>query len=591
MPYDKRGVRFVLTAPDTESTEQGFSPWQQMVYASVPARFVPRFVYEKSLNQLHYPDGTAVVMPYGVRIAEAILLEEYAQEDVAVCHPDNLHLFVGPRTRAVGIAAHNPIGVAFSTGVYSNIFGSSARPINAAESERVFLHPVLRKYRPRIIVGGAGAWQIEKMDAFDRLHVDCAIIGRSEAVLLEMFRRADAGEALPRVVHAPEPSLTQLRIPRRRSTYGIVEMTRGCGRQCAFCSPTLETRISVPPEQLLEAVKANVREGGRVIFPVSEDIFMYGASAPFYIPNADAMVDFYEKVSAVPGVDYVLLSHATIAPALVNRHLIKELSRILLRKSVLRNPASTHPDKTFLSPLMGVETGSPRLAALTMSGKALPFDIKDWQEIVVEGMNILNENNWFPVCSYIVGLPNETDEDMKQSLDLLHRLRKNKILHAPSIFTPLEDTRMASGRGLRSRELTKLQWEFLLTAWRQTVDFAIVRRNSNLKWKLGMYAFYYARGRWIHGPQFKHAAFRFAGMSEAKLAPHLYLNWSENDAKSDPPVRQPRLVAKHAGSTLDELARLQDGQPFNVYGTTRASNATLLPVLNNAAVTGKGASS
>jgi radical SAM superfamily enzyme YgiQ (UPF0313 family) len=384
-----------------------------------------------------------------------------------------------------------------------------------------------------------------------------------------------------------------LRIPRRRSTYGIVEMTRGCGRQCAFCSPTLETRISVPPEQLIEAVKANVREGGRVIFPVSEDIFIYGASAPFYIPNADAMVNFYEKVAAVPGVEYLLLSHATVAPALVNRHLIKELSRILLGKTILRNPASTHPDKTFLSPLMGIETGSARLAALTMPGKALPFDISDWQEIVVEAMHILNENNWFPVCSYIVGLPGETDDDMAQSLNLLHRLRKNKILHAPSIFTPLEDTRMASGRGLRPRELTKLQWEFILTAWRQTLDFGVVRRSANLKWKMGMYAFYYARGRWIHGPQFKYPAFRFAGMSEEKISPHLYLKWNNNGSTPDIPVRPPRLVPKHADSTVEELSRLQDRQPFNVYGTTRqATPEPLLPIVRSkAAISCKDAQS
>jgi len=246
---------------------------------------------------------------------------------------------------------------------------------------------------------------------------------------------------------------------------------------------------------------------------------------------------------------------------------------------VLRNPASTHPDKAFLSPLMGVETGSPRLAAQTMSGKALPFDIQDWQEIVVEAMNVLNENNWFPVCSYVVGLPHETDDDMRQSLDLLGRLRKNKILHAPSIFTPLEDTRMASGRPLKSRELTKLQWEFLLTAWRQTLDFAVWRRQSNLKWKLGMYAFYYARGRWIHGPQFKYPAFRFAGRSEDKLASHLYLKWNKNGDSVASAVREPRLVAKHAGATVEELSRLQDGQPFNTYGNSRLASPSALPIL------------
>ncbi len=564
MVTNARGALFVLTAPDTESTEQQFSPWKQMVYASVPSQFAPRFAYKKSLAQPVNPDGSAIVMPYGTRVTEAILLRHYPPEDVAVCHPDNLHLFVGPRTRAVGVSVHNPIGAAFSTGVYSNIFGSTARPINAYETERVFRNPVFKKFRPKVIAGGAGAWQIEKMDEFDRLGVDCVVIGRGESVILNLFRDAEQGRELPRVVRAPEPTPDQLIIPNKRSTFGIVEMTRGCGRQCAFCTPTLETRISVPPEQLIEAVKANVRDGGRVIFPVSEDIFIYGASAPFYIPNADALVNFYESVANVKGVDYVPLSHATIAPAVVNPDLIRELSRILLRKSVLRNPASTDPEKTFVSPLIGIETGSPRLAALTMAGKALPFDIRDWQEIVVEGIDILNRNNWFPVCTFIVGLPGETDDDMKQSLDLLHRLRKNKILYVPSIFTPLDDTRMAAGHALKSRELTKLQWEFILTAWRQSLDFAVVRKRSNLAWKVGMYAFYYGRGRWMHGPQFKYPAMRFAGVPEEKLAPHLYLNWDSN-GNGNGAVRKPRLVAKHANVSLEQLIRKQEQQPFSIF--------------------------
>src|SRR4029450_3920953 len=124
MAYDRRGVRFVLTAPDTESTEQAFSPWKQMVYASVPARFAPRYIYKNQLQQEINADGTAAIMPYGIRIIETILLEGYPPEDVAVCYPDHLKYFVGPRTRAVGVAAHNPVGLSFSTGVYANIFGS-----------------------------------------------------------------------------------------------------------------------------------------------------------------------------------------------------------------------------------------------------------------------------------------------------------------------------------------------------------------------------------------------------------------------------------------------------------------------------------
>lgn len=572
MARNPRGALFVLTAPDTESTENAFSPWKQMVYASVPARFAPRFIYRKNFQQELNPDGTARIMPYGLRIVEAILLSHYPPEDVAVCYPDQLPLFVGPRTRAVAVSTHNPLGTAFSTGVYSNIFGSSARPINARETERALLHPVIAKYRPKVIAGGAGAWQIEKTASAERLGVDCVVTGRGESVTLDLFRRAEAGENLPPVVRAPEATLGAIVVPRKRSTYGVVEMTRGCGRQCAFCSPTLETRMSLPADELVEAVRANAREGGRVSFPSSEDIFMYGAASPFYIPNAEAILDFYERVAGVPGIDFVPLSHATLAPALVNPHLIEELSRILLPKGTLRNPSSTHPQKTFLAPLIGIETGSPRLARLHMPGKALPFDIRDWQEIVVEGIDILNRNNWFPVCTFIVGLPEETDDDMKQSLDLLSRLRKHKVFYVPSVFTPLADTRTASGKTLKPRELSALQWEFILTAWKQSYDFSVVSRRADFLWRMGTRAFYYVRGRWIHGPQFKYPALRFAGVPETKLRGHLYLDWSKGDEALPVPVREPRLIDKHRGITREELANLSANRPFVIDGASRSGD-------------------
>ena len=589
MAYDPQGVKFVLTAPDTESTEEQFSPWRQMVYASLPARFVPRFTYKDKFDQPRCPDGTAKVIPYGVRVVEEILLNHYSHDEVAVCYPDDLDKFVGPKTVAVGVGAHNPIGTAFSTGVYSNIFGSTARPINAAESERIYLHPAIQRHRPKVIVGGAGAWQIDKTGSVARLGVSCVVNGRAEAVALELFQKAEAGEELPRLVQAPEPTIEQLAIPKKRSTYGIVEINRGCGRQCAFCSPTLETRISVPPEQIVEAVKANTSNGGRIIFPVSEDVFMYGAAAPFYIPNADKILNLYETIANVPGVDYLPLSHATIAPAVVNPHLVKEMSKILLSKSALQNRFSTHPDKRFLAPLIGIETGSARLAALTMSGKSLPFDIRDWPEIVVEGIRILNENNWFPVCTFIVGLPEETEDDLRQTLDLLHRLKKYKILYVPSIFTPLEDTRMAGAKALKAKALTQLQWEFVMTAWKQSRDFGEMSDRSRFYFRWGTKVFYHARGRWVHGKQFKWPAMRFADVPEEIVSKHLHLNW---DKDSDTKIRPARLIPKHRKMKLEDLARINDNQPFNIYGTSRDAEADKnhpLKVLSATAANGHAA--
>ncbi len=575
MAYHRDGVKFVLTAPGTQSTEQAFSPWKQMMYASAPAHSVPRFFQKRKFDQPRYEDGSAKVMPYGVRVAEELLRRHYPDGDVVVCYPDDLGTFVGRRTVAVGVGAHNPIGTAFSTGVYSNIFGSSARPINAAESERVYLHPAICEHKPKIIVGGAGAWQIDETGSRERLGVDCIINGRAESKILEIFQMAEDGQELPPTVNAPEPSVENLIIPRKRSTYGIVEMNRGCGRQCVFCSPTLETRISVPMPDVLATVRANTSNGGRIIFPVSEDIFIYGASAPFYIPNSHQLLNFYGSIAEESGVDYLPLSPATIAPSVVNPGLIRDLSSILLDKSALQNRNSTHHDKRFLAPLIGIETGSPRLAALTMSGKSLPFDIRDWQEIVVEGTNILNDNNWFPVYTFIVGLPNETDDDIKLSLELLHRLKNNKVLYVPSILAPLEDTRMASGHAMKARELTQLQWEFIMTAWKQSRDFGELRERSRKYFQVGTKIFYHLRGKHVHGPVFKWPAMRFAGESEEKLSKHLHLNW---DREPNNKARPPRLIPKHRKQKLEDLARINDAQPFHIYGTSRIGDDGALPL-------------
>ena len=72
---------------------------------------------------------------------------------------------------------------------------------------------------------------------------------------------------------------------------------------------------------------------------------------------------------------------------------------------------SSHPQKKALAPLIGLETGSVRMAKQIMPSKGVPFQIEDWPSIVLEGLRVLNENNWFPAMTLIVGNPGETDED------------------------------------------------------------------------------------------------------------------------------------------------------------------------------------
>src|SRR4029453_3492882 len=277
-------------------------------------------------RQLEYnDDGTARYMPAGARVLETSLLRRYAAADVACCYPDDVDKFIGPRTRIVAISTHNPLGVSFPAGVYTSIFGSSKQPINAHYSRKLFATVKANPNRSsfQVMVGGSGGWQIDQTNSYEELGVDCVVEGRSEAQeTLALFDKAINGERLPRKVDVHHPQTREgILFPDKRPTFGGVEMTTGCGRRCQFCVPGLNPQIDLPRDKILAHVRANVREGNKQISLATEDMFIWGqvhTSTPFYFPNREALLDLYSSIVDTPGVEEHVLSHSTIAPAVVD---------------------------------------------------------------------------------------------------------------------------------------------------------------------------------------------------------------------------------------------------------------------------------
>src|SRR2546427_4222272 len=88
------------------------------------------------------------------------------------------------------------------------MFGSSKEPINSHYAKEMFARIKASPYRKnfKVIVGGSGGWQIIQTNTYDALGVDCVVEGRSEsAESIALFRRAIAGEDLPRQVNVPHP--------------------------------------------------------------------------------------------------------------------------------------------------------------------------------------------------------------------------------------------------------------------------------------------------------------------------------------------------------------------------------------------------
>jgi len=155
------GYKVVLTADRTLMSEYsggvflGFS-------ACVPKGLIPDWLYfsifcpSVPVNE----DGSVRYAPCGTRKVEAALLSHgFKDEDVIVAHPEHLDKVVGPKTKVVGITETDPLGNAPATSTFTQLFNGEAY-MNIKFRE-LLNHPAIRRYRPRIVVGGPGAWQLE----------------------------------------------------------------------------------------------------------------------------------------------------------------------------------------------------------------------------------------------------------------------------------------------------------------------------------------------------------------------------------------------------------------------------------------------
>ena len=523
-----RSPEIILTASSSEASEWRHSIWQQMLSATIPAKYGHKFIHPDALKTESWPDGRAKYVPNGLRMVETLLLREYSEADVVVTYVEHLEKFVGPETKLVAIHAHNPLGISYATDVYSKLAGENLMPVNAAEFLKIVTHPVIKKYQPKIVVGGPGAWQLERANRLDEFKIDYLIDGEIERVFSELFRQIMSGDpSLPRIIKVPksmQPTVNEIPVVKHRSTFGVVEITRGCGRGCQFCGPATKVGRSFPLEHILRSTEVNTREGATEVMLASEDMFLY-EQLPNFETNVPALENLFQSVAAVPGIKTIQTSHITIAPVVKDPTIIERLTPHIVPYSHLTHEDSTDPNKCIADPIIGLETGSARLFEIFMKGKAYPYKANQWRDVVLKGMEILNKHNWFPFCTFIIGLPGETEQDTKESLNLLYDLRDAKGMFVPTWFVPLENTRMEKKASAKLIEMTDLQWEFFFTCWKYNREFYAADR-SQYQWSLGVPLYYRLLGKRLFGEGIKYPLWRFAGWPDRFMRKHLYLDFT-----------------------------------------------------------------
>ncbi|MHA1266692.1 MAG: B12-binding domain-containing radical SAM protein [Candidatus Helarchaeota archaeon] len=456
-----KGKKVVLTASDVEMSDFKDNPF--IAFSAGFSHRIPIW----SWKRLFFPptsveeDHSAVLAPYGLRKIEAALLESgFLPEEVITTTSEHLNKVIGPDTRVLAISSMDPLGLAYVSYTYSKI-GFEGMSSTQYYFLKIFQKKCLKKYHPKIIVGGAGAWQIGPK-ARKQLGIDCVIVGEGDVIAPKIIRQAVEGEPIPPVIHVRKsPDVDEIPIIRNCAIHGGVEISRGCGRNCQFCTPTMRKKRDFPIDRIKKEVEVNVRQGTGLITLATEDLFLYKCKRDGkFNPNSLAVYNLIKEITSVPGVQGVQPAHISLAPVVVDPEMVAEVSHLMQDYTRFH-----YNGKGIIAAETGIETASPRLIKKYMRGKPLPFTPDEWPEIVLQGFGILNDNNWNLCATLITGLPGEIDADVIKSIELVDELFNYRVFLVPLLFANLHECILRNERRPNFDGLSDLQMEFFMRCW------------------------------------------------------------------------------------------------------------------------------
>lgn len=372
--------------------------------------------------------GRPLEAPYGMRKVESKLID--AGYNAAIVDPDHLHKHLG--TMKVLMIGHHDF---FAYGPPSNEWWmiTGKEPVNRIYFRKLMESPSIRKAKDKgvkIIVGGPAAWQwLWELDLWRKWGIDTVIDGEVERIIVDLVEKALNNKPLPQYIFvgpSDSPSIEEIPIIKGASVNGLVEIMRGCPRGCKFCSVTLRPLRYIPLDIIEKEIRVNLRHGVKAVILHSEDVLLYGADG--VKPRPEPLLKLHEMVrNLVPGS--LAWSHTSLAAIKYAEEKYKLVSR-LMNDIVLTK-------QDFIGVEVGIETLSPRLAKIIMPAKSAPYSPELWPDIVEEAFQIMHENRIIPAATIILGLPEETSDDVAYMAEMLDRLKPYRSIIVPMFFVPM----------------------------------------------------------------------------------------------------------------------------------------------------------
>jgi len=413
-----------------------------------PPNFIPEWFYSfLFFPRIQATNGVPSAAPYGLRKTEAQLLKEGF--DVVTIDPDQIEKHIN-EAKVLGIYTMDPFGLGPASSTLAAIL--KKEPYLAKYFHILISNPAIKAARNKglkVIVGGPGAWQFRYRQKFVETHaIDCIVEGEAEKVVGRIFKAAINGENLPKyyeVSLSETPSLDEIPDIIQPSINGLVELGRGCCRGCEFCNVTQRPLRWYPLEKIKREITLNVKSEkvyGCCLH--AEDVMLYGSKNTS--PDEEKLTRLHEFV--VKNIEGGLSwSHCSLAAVASKPKLFSRIAELIVQK------------QHWWGVEVGIETGSPEIAKKTMPAKAHPFKADNWPEVVRTGMGLMHDNKLVPACTLIVGLPNEKEDDITKTMELVDDLKDFRSFIVPLFFVPLG--RLKNEDWFKRTEMSELHRQLL----------------------------------------------------------------------------------------------------------------------------------
>ncbi len=408
------------------------------------------------------PWGDKNNAPLGLRRIQAALINGgFSAVDIAIVDERNLYKAIGKNTKIIGVSGGEPCGLGMNSTTMAGIAGG--KPWPQAMFKNLMQRVKTAKKNAsdaKVVFGGPGAWQFN-VNELHQQGIDHIILGYAEGNVAEIFRNIIRGDSLPVSICGSSVSAENIPGITGPSTMGIVEISRGCGLGCQFCTLGSEAMQHLPVETIISDIKTNIAAGIPNAAILSEDLLRYGGDGMRV--NPAKLLDMLRLVRAIAGLKLMQIDHINVVS--VTKYTDEELKAVY--DTITSGQQHKYPwvnlgVETVKGELLKKNGGAPKMGTIRAD---------DWGDVCAETIRRLSKAGFLCMVSLIIGLPGETAEDVKATLEWVKKLGSEKVTVFPVLYAPPGDE-----RAFTADDLTIPHLELLSTAY-----------NLNFKWIPIMY--------------------------------------------------------------------------------------------------------